>query len=139
MLHITIKEYINYEETEILSLYRSVGWGAYYDQPGLLREAFAHSLCVFGAYTGERLVGLARVVGDGITIVFLQDILVAPQFQRKGIGRQLIAQVLNRYRHVRQLHLLTDDLPQTVGFYKAVGFTPVEQIHAQAFTRVRYL
>jgi len=29
-------------------------------------------------------------------------------------------------------------VPETVGFYKAVGFTPVEHIHAKAFTRLKY-
>lgn len=138
MTDIAIKEYENYNETEILELYKSVGWSGYYDHPETLKAAFEGSLCILGAYAGGELVGLCRVVGDGSTVVFLQDILVKPKYQRQGIGRRLIAAVLEKYRHVRQLHLMTDDLPATVGFYKAVGFTPVEEIHCRAFTRLRY-
>lgn len=138
MTDIAIKEYENYNETEILELYKSVGWSGYYDHPETLKAAFEGSLCILGAYAGGELVGLCRVVGDGSTVVFLQDILAKPKYQRQGIGRRLIAAVLARYRNVRQLYLVTDDLPATVGFYKAVGFTPLEQIHCRAFTRLRY-
>lgn len=138
MENIVISEYQSYDSRQVLSLYKSVGWSAYYREPQTLERAFASSLCVFAAWDGQRLVGLIRVVGDGQTIVFIQDLLVRPEYQRQGIGRQLIAAVLARYRHVRQLHLLTDDRPETVGFYEAVGFTQVEKAHCRAFTRLRY-
>ena len=134
---VEVKAYTRYCEAEILALYRSVGWSAYYSQPERLWEAFERSLCVFGAWEDGALVGLIRVVGDGETVVFIQDILVNPAYQRRGIGTRLVAAVLERYRHVRQMHLMTDDLPETVGFYKAVGFTPVEKAHFRAFTRLK--
>ena len=137
-MKITIREYETYQEEQILSLYKSVGWSAYYEKPAILRQAFRNSLCVFAAFDAHKLVGLIRVVGDGASVVFVQDILVRPEYQRKGIGRQLIAKLLERFASVRQLHLLTDDQPSTVGFYKAVGFTPVEDLHCRAFTRTRY-
>lgn len=132
-----IREYVGYGE-ELLALYESVGWSAYYHQSEVLKAAFAHSLCVFGAYDAGQLVGLVRTVGDGASVVFIQDILVRPEYQRRGIGRRLVAAVMQRFSHVRQIHLLTDDMPQTVGFYKAVGFTPVEELHCRAFSRLRY-
>ena len=138
MESIVIREYQDYREAEIINLYRSVGWSAYYDRPETLKAALESSLLVLGAYAEGRLVGLARVVGDGATVVFLQDILVMPAYQRRGIGRRLIADILRRYGHVRQFHLMTDDVPETVGFYQAVGFTPVEKLHCRAFTRTRY-
>jgi len=133
-----IKPYSQYDETQILPLYRAVGWSNYYNRPEMLKQAFAGSLCTLAAWENGRLIGLIRAVGDGVTIVFIQDILVHPAYQRRGIGRALIARMLECYDHVRQIHLLTDDVPETVGFYKAVGFTPVEHIHAKAFTRLKY-
>ena len=50
---IAIKACEAYREREVLALYESVGWSAYYTRPELLREAFAASLCVYGAYHGE--------------------------------------------------------------------------------------
>ena len=138
MEHIHIQEMSGYEEQQVLALYKSVGWSAYFREPEALKRGFSQSLCVFGAYDAEQLVGLIRAVGDGETIVFIQDILVKPEYQRRGIGRALVAKLLERYAQVRQIHLLTDDLPETVGFYQGVGFTPVEQIYAKAFTRLKY-
>jgi len=138
MSNIAILEYKDYREPEVLALYRSVGWSAYYREPDTLRRAFENSLLTLAAFDGEKLVGMLRVVGDGETIIFLQDILVHPDYRRRGIGRALITELLLRYQHVRQLHLLTDDTPDTVGFYKAVGFTPAEEIHCKTFTRLKY-
>lgn len=138
MNSVEIRLYTQYNAQEILALYKSVGWSAYYFQPEALEQAFAHSLCVIGAYAAGKLVGLARLVGDGVTVVFLQDILIKPAYQRQGIGTRLIAEIFRRFGHVRQIHLMTDDLPNTVGFYQSVGFTPVEKLHIRAFTRSRF-
>lgn len=138
MEQIAIREYTQYPEAEILNLYRSVGWSVYYSHPEVLRQVFEHSLRVLAAYDGDQLVGLIRAVGDGQTVVFIQDLLVAPVYQRRGIGRDLVARLLERFQNVRQVYLITDDTPETVGFYKAVGLTPVEEVHCRAFTRLRY-
>jgi len=137
MEQIVIKEYTQYREPEVIALYQSVGWGGWYSRPDMLKKAFGESLCILGAYVQDRLVGLIRVIGDGATVVFIQDILVYPAYQRRGIGRRLVAGILHRYRHVRQIHLLTDDLPERTAFYKAVGFLPAEEVHYRAFTRMR--
>lgn len=137
MEQVIIKEYSCYNEQEILALYKSVGWSGCYSHSQVLRLAFENSLCVLGAYVNGALAGLIRAVGDGQTVVLIQDVLVQPMYRRQGIGRALVAKLLARYRHVRQLHLLTDDLPHTVGFYRAVGFTAAEDVHCRAFTRIR--
>ena len=81
-----IRAYTEYNEAEILDLYASVGWTAYTDDPAALRNGFANSLLTLAAYEEAELAGLIRVVGDGHTVVFVQDILVRPQFQRRGSG-----------------------------------------------------
>ena len=135
---VEVRRYDAYDAGEVLALYRSVGWSAYYSQPEALERAFSASLCVIGAFVSGELVGLARLVGDGVTAVFFQDILVKPACQRRGIGTRLIAEAFRRFGHVRQFFLMTDDVPDTVGFYQAVGFTPVEKLHIRAFTKLRY-
>ena len=137
MDRISIQQIDSYD-AQIPQLYESVGWSAYIRDLDSLKQSILNSLCVMGAYEEGKLVGLIRAVGDGVTIVFIQDILVNPVYQRRGIGRALSSSLLAQYENVRQIHLLTDDTAQTVGFYKAVGFTTVEQIHAKAFTRLKY-
>ena len=131
-----IRAYTEYNEAEILGLYASVGWTAYTDDPAALRNGFANSLLTLAAYEEAALAGLIRVVGDGHTIVFVQDILVRPQFQRRGIGSALLQAVLNRYAGVRQIELLTDDTPETVAFYRSMGFRELTELGCCGFMRI---
>ena len=130
-----IREYQTYNEEEILSLYASVGWTAYTDHPQVLRQGFAHSLLTLGAYEGETLLGLVRAVGDGATIVFVQDLLVRPEHQRKGIGSALLQAILDRHPQVRQIELATDNTEKTKAFYRSMGFREMGEIGCCGFMR----
>lgn len=131
----TIREYPAYNEAEILSLYASVGWTAYTDHPETLKNGFEHSLLTLAAYEGDELLGILRAVGDGHTIVFIQDILVFPAHQRKGVGSALIQSVLARFSHVRQIELATDNTPKTVAFYKSQGFKEMSELGCCGFMK----
>ncbi len=132
-----IREYGTYNEPEILRLYESVGWTAYTSRPEALRKGFENSMLTLGAYEGDKLMGFLRAVGDGYTVVFVQDILVFPEHQRKGVGSALLQAVLDRYSHVRQIELATDNTEKTVAFYKSMGFREMSEIGCCAFMKVR--
>lgn len=130
-----IRAYTEYNEAEILDLYASVGWTAYTDDPAALRNGFANSLLTLAAYEEATLAGLIRAVGDGHTVVFVQDILVRPQFQRRGIGSALLQAVLNQYANVRQIELATDDTPKTTAFYRSMGFQELTELGCRGFMK----
>ena len=130
-----IREYIKYNEEEISRLYNAVGWTAYTENMPALREGFKNSMLVLAAYDGEELLGIIRTVGDGATIVFVQDILVFPDKQRQGIGTALLREILNRYPNVRQIELATDNTAKTVGFYKSMGFAEMSEIGCCGFMK----
>ena len=130
-----IREYTEYREEEILRLYTAVGWTAYTDNPDTLEQGFRHSLLTLAAYEGDELIGLIRAVGDGSTIVFIQDLLVDPAHQRQGIATALVRAVLSRYPEVRQVELVTDNTPKTIAFYKSLGFTEFSEIGCCGFMR----
>ena len=131
-----IREYRTYNEGEILNLYASVGWTAYTDYPEVLQKGFENSMLTLAAYEGEQLLGIIRTVGDGHTIVFVQDILVFPWYQRKGIGSALLQAILDRYSHVRQIELATDNTPETIAFYKSMGFREMSEIGCCGFMKM---
>ena len=130
-----IREYRIYNEAEILPLYESVGWTAYTDNPETLRKGFESSMQILAAYEGDQLLGIIRAVGDGYTVVFIQDILVFPEHQRKGIGSALMRAILDRYSHVRQIELATDNTPKTIAFYKSMGFCEISEIGCCCFMK----
>jgi ribosomal protein S18 acetylase RimI-like enzyme len=131
-----IREYIEYKESEIIRLYDSAGWTAYTADPEKLRKGFENSLTVLAAYDGDELAGIIRAVGDGSTLVYIQDILVFPGYRRKGVGRALTDALLEKYRGVRQILLMTDDTPETKAFYRALGFREISEAGCCAFIKV---
>lgn len=132
-----IKEYTEFKKDEIWQLYTQVGWTAYTENMTALERSYKNSLLVLAAYENEELLGIVRVVGDGATIILVQDILVYPQKQRQGIGTSLIKAVLERYADVRQIQLVTDNTPKTVAFYQSLGFVELEKLGCCGFMRAR--
>ena len=130
-----IREYSVFKDDEITRLYSSVGWTAYTDNLTALRKGFNNSLLVLGAYEQNELLGIIRVVGDGATIIFIQDILVFPEYQRKGIGSALLRAVLDRYSDVRQIELVTDNTPNTISFYRSMGFSEYSELGCCGFMK----
>ncbi len=122
---------------ELLALYDANGWGAYTVDPEGLHRGVANSGFVVAARDEGALVGLARVVSDDHAIMYLQDLLVHPSHQRRGIGRRLLERCLERFAHCRQKVLLADDDERLVGFYEALGFVPSTDVpHLTAFVRI---
>lgn len=131
-----IREYKTYDQEEILQLYTSAGWTAYTDHPEVLQKGFENSMLTLAAYEDEKLLGIIRTVGDGHTIVFVQDILVFPEHQRKGVGSALLQAILDRYSHVRQIELATDNTEKTIAFYRSMGFRQMSELGCCGFMRI---
>lgn len=131
-----IREYNQYNESEILNLYKSVAWINYVNHPDMLKKAYMNSLKILGAYEGDKLIGVIRVVGDGYSIVYIQDILVLPEYQGHGVGTMLLKRILEIYQEVYQKTLLTDNTEKTISFYKSIGFQMDVDIECRAFTKM---
>ena len=121
---------------KLVALYDAVGWKKYTEDESALTRAIVKSLAVVTAWADEEhLVGLARAVGDGETVVYIQDVLVHPDYQKNGIGRALVEQLMAMYPAVRQKLLLADDTPQLNSFYEKLGFDAVNEKGMKAWMR----
>ena len=124
---------VDFDLDEVLELYRAVQWTTYTNNPQVLQAALAGSSRIVVARVDGHLVGLARVISDGATIAYLQDVLVHPDHQRVGIGA-----ALTPYATVRQQVLLTDDGAAQRAFYEALGYREASEHPAgplRAFVR----
>jgi GNAT superfamily N-acetyltransferase len=118
---------------ELVELYDSVGWTAYTDDPDRLVAAVAASHRVLTARDASgALIGLVRTVSDGLTIAYIQDILVAPTRQRAGVGGALLDAVIDRTAGIRQTVLLTDDEPAQRAFYESRGLVEAHDVEPHA-------
>ena len=119
---ITVRKQDLVNINDVLHLYQAVGWTNYTHQPQMLEQALSHSLAIYLALDGDAVVGLVRLIGDGFSSVFVQDLIVLPTYQRQGIGSRLIKQALGDFKDAYQVQLVTDQTEKTLGFYHSLGF-----------------
>lgn len=128
-----------FSRDEVVALYRSVGWTAYTKDPDKLMRSLTGSHLVLTARDGDGpLIGLARTVSDDVTVCYVQDLLVHPEAQRRGVGRQLMRELQRRYAHCPFFLLSTDradqpDAAKSHPFYRALGMIPHEEQQMAAF------
>ena len=71
-----------------------------------------------GAWDGSRLVGSIRVLTDGYFFATVPEILVDPSYQRRGIGRHLMALALE---HAPRGKIAFGAQPQSASFFDRIG------------------
>ena len=120
MINITKESSISIED--VLHLYQAVGWTNYTNQPQMLEQALSHSLATYLARDGEEIVGLVRLIGDGFSSIFIQDLIVLPSYQRQGIGNDLMKEALGDFKDAYQVQLVTEQTEKNLGFYRSLGF-----------------
>ncbi|HGF7584920.1 TPA: GNAT family N-acetyltransferase [Enterococcus faecium] len=122
---------------EISELYKSVGWTHYTKDTARLEKAFEQSESLIKRNGEGKIIGVVRWITDCATIAFIQDILIHPRYQRQGIGKALLNEVLEKitsYGPVR-IELLTDDTEKTKKFYESVGFVQVKEMDAVSYIK----
>ena len=122
---------------EIKALYGAVGMTHYLKDAAETARGIANST-LLTARDGDKLVGLIRGVSDMHTIVFIQDLLVLPDYQHQGIGRELLSEFDDYFKQVDRIVVVTDNAALSA-FYTAAGFIPGDQSQATTFVRPRRL
>jgi GNAT superfamily N-acetyltransferase len=74
-------------------LAESVGWADGFHWPSL-PGSLENSLYGVVATSGDEIVGMGRIVGDGSMYFYIQDVAVSPRFQRMGIGQAIVEALL---------------------------------------------
>ena len=120
---------------QLLYLYNSVGWYAYTNNDQDLTKMVKNSFWWAACYDAEQLVGFIRCIGDGHSIIYVQDILVNPDYQRKKIDSALLNLALETFKSVRQFVLITDDSKETVDFYQSMGLKTLDCLNIKGFMR----
>jgi len=114
---------------EVIDVYRSSGLGLRrpVDDRGCVERMFAEANLVVGAWDGNRLVGIARTLTDFCYVAYLADLLVRLEYQKRGIGRELIRKTRAELGAKASIVLLA--APAAEQYYPRLGFTK----HPQAW------
>lgn len=116
---------IRYSETRdltlesVLALYRAQQWSSA-EKPELLLQALLASHSLITAWDDSKLVGLGNAISDGHLVVYYPHLLVLPEFQGRGIGKQLMQLLMARYAGFHQHVLIADG--RALEFYRKCGF-----------------
>ena len=133
---ITIRKQEIVKLEDVLHLYQAVGWTNYTNQPQMLEQALSHSLVIYVALDGDAVVGLIRLIGDGLSSVFVQDLIVLPIYQRQGIGSALMKEALEDHKDAYHVQLVTEQTEKNVRFYRSIGFETLSTYNCIGMTWV---
>ncbi|AKG37768.1 GNAT family N-acetyltransferase [Paenibacillus durus] len=116
------REYIPTGE-EFIRLVESAGWqGITKKGSGQLEAALRQSWLVVSAFKEDRLVGMGRVISDGIFQAFICDLIILPDDQSKGIGTGILSRLLKKCKEQDILMVQLFAAAHKSGFYKKFGF-----------------
>ncbi len=115
------------EVRRIFGLYREAGWweDAEAPDPRDVCRIVAGSYCFLAAFSEGRLVAMGRVLSDGVSDAYIQDVTVEKTMRRRGIGSDLVRRIVERLNAdgIRWIGLIAAG--NTEDFYRPLGFRPV--------------
>jgi ribosomal protein S18 acetylase RimI-like enzyme len=124
---ITVQLVTAWDEHEIADLYRAGGWWKEEYQeteiPLLIRGSFLFAVAIHE--TSGRAVGMGRVLSDGISDAYIQDLVVLPSCRGTGVGKEIVQILVSRCKEkgISWIGLIAE--PNTEEFYKPLGFSPM--------------
>jgi predicted GNAT family acetyltransferase len=87
--------------------------------PEQLRRSFEQSFAVCLARDGDRVVGTARMLSDGVCNAYLVDVWTETSFRRRGIAREMIRRLCSQLAG-QHVYLQVDS--DTADVYRRLGF-----------------
>ncbi|MDN7023502.1 GNAT family N-acetyltransferase [Methanoculleus sp. FWC-SCC1] len=117
-----------WDEETIADLYRAGGWWSEEWDPAalaaLIRGSFAFAVAIDPAT--DRAVGMGRIISDGVSDGYIQDLVVLPEYRGRGIGSKVVSTLLNECTAagLGWIGLIAE--PGTDEFYLPLGFGRLE-------------
>ena len=107
---------------QLHGLFMSVGWSDSSETSDMIKNyniPFINSTLVISAWENERLIGAVRVLSDKIFRSIIYDLIVLPEFQNKGIGKELVKRCIEHFPNSEWLVQTTEKISS---YYEKNGF-----------------
>lgn len=113
---------------------------ALYDRAGLprptkdkerIQKMYDHSDLIVTAWDGDLLVGVSRSITDWVWSCYLADLAIHPDYQKNGIGKELVR--LTKEKVGEEVMILLLSVPTAMTYYPKIGMTKEDR----AFTILR--
>ncbi len=123
-MQIIYKTGITPETSAIIDVYESAGLNRPTRDKSRITEMYAHSNLIVTAWDERKLVGIARSLTDFCYCCYLSDLAVRKEYQRQGIGKELIRLTKEKIGERSMLLLLS--APAAMEYYPKVRFLKME-------------
>jgi len=112
---------------EIRSLYIAAGWWQESEKArAAILPMIAGSFCFIVATDGKKTVGMGRVISDGVSDGYIQDVVVLPEYRGYGIGKKIIVKLTEECQKSGVVWIGLVAEPGTPPFYEKIGFRQIE-------------
>jgi ribosomal protein S18 acetylase RimI-like enzyme len=109
---------------DVIRVFRNSGIRRPIDQPDRIQEMIEHANLIVSAWDGQKLIGIGRALTDFSFCCYLSDLAVDRDYQRSGIGRALVNEVLEQIGDRCSLILLS--APEAMEYYPKLGFEEIK-------------
>lgn len=119
----------SWPQDEIIQLYKAAGWWKdSYDTSGiptLITGSFAFAVAI--DTKTSKTIGMGRVLSDGVSDAYIQDLVVLPEYRGKKIGKKIVSTLIDHItsKGINWIGLIAE--PESDQFYKTLGFKPMER------------
>ncbi|MEM6452750.1 MAG: GNAT family N-acetyltransferase [Cyanobacteria bacterium P01_D01_bin.105] len=117
---ITFSERKDIEVEQLRQLYLANDWSSG-RKPTALHRALENSHTVISAWDDGTLVGVGNALSDGFLVVYYPHLLVHPDYQGQGIGKQIMDRLRQKYEKLHMQMLVSE--ADAIAFYEKCGFT----------------
>ena len=125
--NIEIRFVDSWPEDEIIELYKAGGWWKKsYSSSGIkpvIKGSFAFAVVI--DKKNQKAIGMGRIISDGVSDAYIQDLVILPKYRCQGIGKQLVKSLLEKCSSAGLLWIGLIAEPDQDGFYSPLGFKPM--------------
>lgn len=104
---------------DLSDLREAVGWNRMDTE---MNNPLMTSYCHIAAYEENKLIGYIDSVSNGVTDAYIQDLMVHPHYQGKGIGTELMKRMISylKEKHIFMISVIFEE--NLKSFYERFGF-----------------
>ncbi len=117
---ITYRVNAKIEPHQLAELFQASGIKRPFEDLNRVKNMIVHSNLIVTAWDGEKLVGIARALTDFSFCCYLSDLAVDKEYQKQGIGQELVSEVQKQAGDEANLLLLA--APESMEYYPKIGF-----------------
>lgn len=123
------------QKNSLIALYREKGWWTREDSEKDLNKMIKGSTFFAIAMLDDKLVGMGRIVSDGISDGYIQDLAVFKEYEKLGIGSKILNFLIKKTNGFSFLGLIAQNGSER--FYLKAGFRLAKSARAMVYAKIR--